>query len=60
MADAYPRVLDWYRRVKARPSFEAGIGRWENAGYLELMRGRGAESWPKVEAILGEIRRQAA
>lgn len=60
MADPFPRVLDWYRRVKDRPSFAAGIGDWENADYLNLMRDKGAESWPKVEAILGEIRRLAA
>ena len=40
------RVADWYRRCKARPSFQDAIVKWENADYLTLMQGRGAEAWP--------------
>jgi glutathione S-transferase len=46
------RVADWYRRAKARPSFQEAIGKWENADYLSLMRGRGAEAWPAVQQIM--------
>jgi glutathione S-transferase len=45
------RLADWYGRCKTRPSFHQAIVKWENADYLELMRRRGAEAWPRVEAI---------
>lgn len=45
------RVADWYRRCKARPSFQDAIVKWENPKYLELMTSRGAQHWPEVEAI---------
>jgi glutathione S-transferase len=46
------RVADWYRRCKARPSFQEGIGKWENADYIKLMKGRGGEAWPAVRDIM--------
>ncbi len=46
------RVADWYRRCKARPSFQAAIVKWENADYLGLMRRRGAECWPEIREIV--------
>ncbi|HEX2554901.1 MAG TPA: glutathione S-transferase family protein [Microvirga sp.] len=52
-------VAAWYARCKARPSFDDAIVRWENADYLALMRARGAEHWPEVEAIARDIRRAA-
>ena len=45
------RVADWYERAKARPSFHQAIVKWENADYLKLMRERGSEAWPAVQAI---------
>ena len=50
------RVADWYRRCKARPSFNDAIVKWENADYLTLMKERGAESWPGVQGIVQTIR----
>ena len=55
LIDPTPRVADWYRRIKARPSFEAGIARWENAGYLELMKRQGRVNWPKIEQIVAGL-----
>jgi len=52
LVDPTPRVADWYRRIKARPSFEAAIVRWENAGYLDLMKRQGRENWPKIKEIM--------
>ena len=52
LLDPTPRTADWYRRIKARPSFEAAIVRWENAGYLELMKRQGRENWPKIKEIM--------
>jgi glutathione S-transferase len=46
------RVADWYARCKARPSFDAGITRWENPNYLDLMSRRGTEHWPEVQAVV--------
>src|SRR5262245_47957487 len=46
------RVADWYRRCKARPSFQEAIVRWENADYLGLMQRRGSETWPQVVEIV--------
>jgi glutathione S-transferase len=56
LTDSRPHVADWYRRVKARKSFHDGIGKWENEGYLKLMKQRGAETWPKVKELAEGIR----
>jgi hypothetical protein len=47
-----PRTADWYRRIKARPSFQSGIVKWENDKYLDLMKKRGREDWPKIKEIM--------
>ena len=52
MIDSRPKVVDWYRRIKARPNFHEGIRKWENADYLRLMKSRGAEAWPEVRAMM--------
>ncbi len=52
MIDSRPKVVDWYKRIKARPSFQEGIGKWENPNYLRLMKSRGAEYWPQVQKIM--------
>jgi glutathione S-transferase len=52
LLDRTPRTADWYRRIKARPSFQAAIVRWENAKYLELMKRQGRENWPKIKEIM--------
>jgi glutathione S-transferase len=52
MVGARTHVADWYRRCKARPSFEAGIVKWENPDYLSLMQRRGREHWPQVQGIV--------
>ena len=50
-----PRVVDWYRRIQARPSFEDAITRWENARYLELMKRQGRENWAKIKMISASV-----
>ncbi|MBX9841662.1 MAG: glutathione S-transferase family protein [Xanthobacteraceae bacterium] len=47
-----PRTADWYARIKARPSFQDAIVRWENGKYLELMKRQGRENWPKIKEIM--------
>jgi len=54
LIDPTPGVADWYRRIKARPSFEAAIVRWENGKYLELMKRQGRENWTKIKQIAAE------
>jgi glutathione S-transferase len=53
------RVADWYARCKERPSFHEAIVKWENPDYLKLMKARGAQHWPEVEAILGRLKSAA-
>ncbi len=55
MIDSRPKVVDWYSRIKARPSYQDGIGKWENADYLNLMKSHGAESWPQVQHIVRDL-----
>jgi len=52
------RVADWYRRCKTRPSFNEAIVKWENADYLDLMRQRGTEAWPQIQAIMQRLERR--
>jgi glutathione S-transferase len=52
LLDPTPRTADWYRRIKARPSFQAAIVRWENAAYLDLMKSQGRENWPKIKGMM--------
>ena len=52
LLDPTPRTADWYRRIKARPSFQAAIVHWENAGYLDLMKREGRKNWPKIKEIM--------
>src|SRR5215510_2004159 len=52
-------VAEWYGRCKARPSFEAGIKRWENPSYIELMSRRGAEHWPEVQSVRAGLKSAA-
>jgi glutathione S-transferase len=52
MVGGRQRVADWYRRCRARPSFQEAIVKWENADYLTLMRRRGAEAWPGIQHLM--------
>ena len=52
LLDPTPRTAGWYRRIKARPSFNNAIVRWENAKYLELMKRQGRENWSKIKQIM--------
>jgi glutathione S-transferase len=47
-----PKVLDWYNRLKARPSFEAAIVQWENPDYLALMKRQGRENCAKIREVI--------
>ena len=47
----HPKVMDWYSRLKERPSFQDAIIKWENPKYLTLMRQQGRDNWPKINQI---------
>jgi len=51
LLDRHPRVADWYDRLKARPSFQNAIVKWENPDYLALMKRQGRENWLKVRQV---------
>ncbi len=53
MLDRRPRLMGWYDRVRARPSYEVALTKWFNDKYIPLMEEKGAEAWPKVREILG-------
>jgi glutathione S-transferase len=50
--DRRPRLAAWYDRVRARPSYETAMTRWENKASIALMREKGAEAWPRIRAML--------
>ena len=49
-----PQLVDWYERIKARPSYKLGITDWLDTDYLSLMADKGEEAWPKIEAMMSE------
>jgi glutathione S-transferase len=49
--DRRPKLAAWYERIRTRPSYETAMRKWENAGYIELMRAKGAEAWPRVKKL---------
>jgi len=49
---AHPRVMDWFRRMKARPSFGPAIDEYLPESLANDLRTNGARSWPEVEALL--------
>jgi glutathione S-transferase len=50
-----PRLIEWYQRIRARPSYESAIRQWENPHYIELMKTKGAEVWPNIKRIIDEL-----
>ena len=47
-----PHLADWFKRVKARPSFEPALFGYLPMPLRALMKERGAEAWPLARAIL--------
>ena len=50
-----PRLADWYERIRARPSYDSAIRQWENRAYIDLMKTKGGEVWPRIEQMIGEL-----
>jgi glutathione S-transferase len=53
--DSRPRLAGWYERIRARPSYAEAIGKWENRGYIALMREKGGEAWPRIKTIVATL-----
>ena len=51
---ARPRLTDWFKRVRARPSFDVAFTSFEPVDYDDLLEERGAGRWPDVEALLDD------
>jgi glutathione S-transferase len=51
-SEARPHLTDWFRRVKARSSFEPALLGYVPPPLRALMKERGAEAWPQAQAIL--------
>ena len=47
-----PRVMDWFKRMKSRPSFHPAIDKYLPESLANDFRTNGAKSWPEVEAVL--------
>ena len=48
--------MDWYKRIKARPSYTTGITNWLDPEYLSLMGDKGNKAWPKIEEMIKNLR----
>jgi len=49
--DDKPAVAAWFARIKARPSFQAGIGDWLNDAYLPLMAEKGGDAKEHLQKL---------
>ena len=48
----HPRVMNWFERMKARPSFDPAIDEYLPESLANDFRTNGAKSWPRIEAVL--------
>jgi glutathione S-transferase len=49
--DTRPALADWYRRVRARPSFAIAVSKWAPDFAVEFLRMNGQAVWPQVAAL---------
>jgi glutathione S-transferase len=52
MWDDQPRISDWYARITTRPTYQPAFVDWFDDKYLSLMKEKGEEYWPEIEAGL--------
>lgn len=50
-----PKLASWYERIRARPSYDAAMKKWENRSYVGLMREKGAEAWPRIKSTIQSL-----
>ncbi len=49
---SYPRVAEWFARIRSRKSFAPALLSWIPDSLAESLKSNGERSWPKVEEIL--------
>lgn len=47
-----PRVKAWFRRIRARPTFEPAFIKWMPGELAAEMRENGRQSWPTIRRLL--------
>ena len=47
-----PRTFNWFKQIKARPSYESGLLDWVDPAFAEVLTVRGPEVWPIVKRTL--------
>ncbi len=52
--EARPRVADWFERIRARPSYAAGITAFAPATFDDRLKERGEGVWSEVAPILAQ------
>jgi len=57
--EARPQVTDWFERVKSRASYLPAMFEFVPPPLTALMKEKGAEAWPRAEAILAELEKSA-
>lgn len=55
MIESHPKLRRWYDRVRDRPSYAEAIGKWDNPSYVELMREKGGEAWPRIRRMIAAL-----
>ena len=51
MCEKRPAVLDWYQRLKARPSWKTAIEDWNDQNYLDGMKTFGGQAQATIEQV---------
>ena len=55
LLDRRPHIKDWFERITARANFKPGYLDWLDPAYIELMREKGGEAWPRLREIVAAL-----
>lgn len=50
-----PKLAGWYERIRSRPSYASAMSKWENRTYIDLMREKGAQAWPRIKQMIDAL-----
>lgn len=51
----FPRVTDWYARIRARESYQTGVADDFSDEKMAELRAKGADGWPKIKCHMGTL-----
>jgi glutathione S-transferase len=51
-AGRFPRVEDWFERVRSRSGFHSGFIEWMPRSLADEMYANGLRSWPEIKRLL--------